>query len=503
MNFLKQIKKSFFEKDNNGKNRFLSGKFLGFALLAFVNVTAVAVASIAWFAQIGKESRIAMVSGDLNVDIKKITAYKYVYPFYKYSTEFIDYDNGGQVKKYIIEDHTLTYSYTENEEVITQNVDDITFSSNSATINLSSPIIGGYSSTESGVLSSTNIHYPDSDEFRYYLVGDNIFNATDNHPWSTTSAVAFANRSDVTNDSPAITTNVIISAGSTFILFDSKGAKSNACKYFKYNSISESGSPFRIIDNGERIKCLRSGIYTITHKPGILKIDLRQTADNKIDIAVINNNPLDPTKISIDYAGGVYDKSRPIDYYLPDAIYNQNTMVILDVELFFKNGSEIDLNLTVKRKDKNITRSMYDYGYSDTTHNLIGYVNENQQNLLNASDFYSFYALFTGTPYATTQSLWDGVHNLDNVNQRSKFVINREKGFDRETPCTIYTKENNDSTVISPNSSGRIYHCYIGIDYDSSYIKYFLNEKRLGKTYLLDRDFGFHFSGIQHLEGTN
>ena len=30
--------------------------------------------------------------------------------------------------------------------------------------------------------------------------------------------------------------------------------------------------------------------------------------------------------------------------------------------------------------------------------------------------------------------------------------------------------------------------------------EYFLNKNRLGKTYILDRDFGFHFSGIQHLE---
>ena len=44
---------------------------------------------------------------------------------------------------------------------------------------------------------------------------------------------------------------------------------------------------------------------------------------------------------------------------------------------------------------------------------------------------------------------------------------------------------------------------YYAIDYDYVFSKYFLYEKRLGKTYYLYRDFTFHFMAIQFLEGNS
>ena len=127
----------------------------------------------------------------------------------------------------------------------------------------------------------------------------------------------------------------------------------------------------------------------------------------------------------------------------------------------------------------------------------MGYVDATHQNLLRASDFYNFYATFTKTPYASASALWTGLHRVgDQYSQ--KFLNDTE--FDKTIDCTLHMKENDDSATVAASNTDNIYHCYIGIEYDYEHSVYFLDENRLGKTYLLDRDFGFHFSGIQHKE---
>ena len=116
-----------------------AAKIAGFVILAVGNVVAITVTTIAWFALDTKQSNIRMVSGDLGVEIQKVTAYKYVYPYYKNSTEFIDYDSVGTVKKYILEDHTITYSDTK--------VDQINITSDDATITLGTRFTGTSTTT--------------------------------------------------------------------------------------------------------------------------------------------------------------------------------------------------------------------------------------------------------------------------------------------------------------------------------------------------------------------
>ena len=72
--------------------------------------------------------------------------------------------------------------------------------------------------------------------------------------------------------------------------------------------------------------------------------------------------------------------------------------------------------------------------------------------------------------------------------------------YDKTIDCTLHGKELDDSIIVEPSASDNIYHCYIVIEYDYEHCVYFLDKNRLGKTYYLDRDFGFHFSGIQHKE---
>ena len=185
---------------------------------------------------------------------------------------------------------------------------------------------------------------------------------------------------------------------------------------------------------------------------------------------------------------------------MPTAIYNQNTTVILDVELNFTNPNPIDASLQIQRTNAS-SSSIYNLAdkYEDTTHNLVGYVDAQHQNLLRASDFYNFYAQFTKTPYESTSALWTGLHRVGDNNSQ-KFLSDTE--YDKTVDCTLNTKEQNDSLTIPACASNtdNIYHCYVVIEYDYEHSVYFLDKNHLGKTYYLDRDFGFHFSGTQHKE---
>ena len=75
--------------------------------LTIAVIATLSVASYAWFAMFTAGSNLATVTGDLNVNINKITAYKYVYPYYQNSTEFIDYGSTGTVKGYVVEDSSI------------------------------------------------------------------------------------------------------------------------------------------------------------------------------------------------------------------------------------------------------------------------------------------------------------------------------------------------------------------------------------------------------------
>lgn len=498
MKFSEKLKAIFSKKGENGK--FHYGKLIGFIALSVGNVAAVSIGTIAWFALDTKESTIQMVSGDLDVEIRTVTAYKYVYPYYKNSTEFIDYDSEGTIKKYILEDHTISFD--------DQPVDEMTFSSDEATISLGERVTRS-NTTNPANASALNVCIPASPspyipEFRYYLIGDNKFYGTDNS-WTIVDSYAFGLQEDVTSLKPAIIDNVVVSAGSSFALLETREIGSNYdYDYFPLTEIAEDGSPFRIIDSnddgvGDTLYCLRSGIYTFAYSPNQLSIELR-TSDGgqRKDYSVIYNNSLDPTKISIDYAGSGDTQLYPtIDHYLPTAIYNQNTALVLDVELNYKNVNPVVAGLEVKRTDAT-SNSIYNTPskYEDTVYNRVGYLDAQHVNPLRASDFYNYYAKFKKTAYASTSDLWSEMHRVGDASSQ-KFL--NDTSYDKTINCTLNVS-GLDSTTIPASGVDNIYHCYIGIEYDYEYSAYFLDKNRLGKTYLLDRDFGFHFYGTQYVE---
>ena len=197
------------------------GKIIGFSLLIAGSVGAVTMTTLAWFNLTAKESKIKMVTGDLNVEINKVSAYKYVYPYYKNSTEFVDYDAEGVIKKYVLEDHVLKYNNTD--------VDDIAINSDDATVTLGTRYGGStsdYYTTNQNAASSSKVCIPELEdytlykpEFRYYLIGDDLFCGVDNS-WSLTDGYAFAKKDTVSAQAPAVLDNVVVSAGSSFRLLE-------------------------------------------------------------------------------------------------------------------------------------------------------------------------------------------------------------------------------------------------------------------------------------------
>ena len=527
-------------------------KFLLFAGISMVNLFGLAAASIAWFNVIAKEASIDAVSGDLNVDIKKVTAYKYVYPFYEGSTEFINYDGEGQIKSYIVEDASIT-------DAVNDDPVEFTLSKASGTC-LRSP----------GASSPTSIYYhyqhdysSENKDIRYFLMGDSVFTGTNSDSWSTLTSVPLSS----TADASASIDNVVVSKGAKFMFFDADGLVNTSCSYFSYATNATNGR-FKVVDGV--IECLKSGIYSFSYVKTVNgntpSYSLTISLSGRSDEAIIGNGIFDTTKVSIDYYGmSDIQKQQYLDEhgdpsilaYLPTAIKDQNTLVVFDVELQYKNANPITAGLKIVR-NSNDSETVTDYD-NDSQHlsGVTSTKNGNDiiinRNPVHASDFYAFYSIFTTTPFEDgleTQGtvadlealenivspeegdiyqvtdpgkpyryngsswedasilltaggkIWDALHKSPS-NSLVKFHNDTDESFLTTIPFPMHLKENEDSLSIPASlnvQDSPTYHCYIGVDYDYEHMRFFMNENRLGKTYYLDRDFGFYFTGEQYLE---
>ncbi|MBO6285294.1 MAG: Ig-like domain-containing protein [Bacilli bacterium] len=188
-------------------------------------------------------------------------------------------------------------------------------------------------------------------------------------------------------------------------------------------------------------------------------------------------------------------------------------MVVFDVELRYKNANPVRAGLKAWRNPTQPSNSIYALAskYDDKTSHLHGYQIINdvvQRNALNASDFYTFYSVFTKNPFSTPEQMWTAMHQKTDEEDAEGALFSKFStggSYDDSVSCRLCLKDKTgadvDSLVIPGNDPdvGSVYHCYVGIDYDYEHTAFFLNENRLGKTYLLDRDFGFYFMGTQLL----
>lgn len=484
-----------------------SKKIAAFLSLALGSALAFSSATFAWFyLSTNLGASMSTFSGDLGVTIEKVSAYKYVYPYHNNSVEFIDYDAVGQVKSYVVED---------------ANVETPNNLANKVTFTLGKKISFPYATSSSDEnIGPAKIHYENSRNFKYYLIGNNTFSGVSTNPWSTFSATAFARKDPPAANEPVSIENIVVSKGAEFILFDANTINGNYCNYFTYNSptTAPSGnSRFAVLDSN-RIQCLASGIYKFDYRVEDETFYLDITLTSRSDNAVIGSNLIDPTKITIDYRGAAASTYASLNDYLPFAIHDQKTMVVLDVELSYQNKNPVVAGLQITRESIK-SHSIYSFsGKYNTTNEYTfrGYVNNNNRNPLYASDFYAFSSLISKgeNAFATPTDAWNAFHSTyqtdyeENNAGKQQIVplanpyqkFQNDTSYDSTIECNLRPKTGNDSTFIPASSSNSIYHCYIAIDYDYERMQFFTNQDRVGKTFLLDRDFSFYFTAVEYLE---
>ncbi len=459
-------------------------KIAAVTALVIGNLASVAIGTIAWFSAAMARSNIDTVTGDLNVSIQKVTAYKYEYPYYRNSTDLINYDGVGAAKGYVMTD----VNYPSNPQFANQTVVNLGTAESKIEKQYS---LDGRDGT---------IRYPGGDRFRYFLIGDSVFSGlSESDDWATDTGIPFSSSNNV-ESVDVYRRNIIIPVGARFTVFDARSVGvlnadgKGTCAFFSQCAI-ESGNPrFRasVVDGIPTLECLKCGIYNFTYSFDSESGDYSLTIDavSRSDDAIIGNNMLDATMISINNSGSVNESN------FSQGVFDQKTTVILDVELAYRNASEISAGLKVIRSRDS------GFDYSDDASNTIGYVDEEHPNALLASDFYSFCPLFTDTPYASADEVWTAFHK--NQIENTEMAYSRF-GNTKEQACVLNLGGSLSSTTIPPGNVSddfplevtASYHCYIAIEYDCARYRYFTIGDRLAKTYKLVRDFRFHFTGEQ------
>lgn len=506
-------------------------KFFLVAIITAANLFGAAVGSIAWFDTVAKNANVSAVAGDMMIQPKKVTAYKYVYPYYSGDTEFINYDSVGAIKKYVVEDTSIEGADSASDTALT-------FS-----LGINSTATTCYNKATLGnddVATATHIHYHYNENygsdsvFRYFLLGNETFIGSAGVDYSTVTVEnthnAFVSKSDYnrqgTEQDPLPTIqDVVVSAGSEFILFDASTVAQSNCSYFTYSAPNVANPRFVALDDngtavpynqqgnvGTRLKCLKAGIYTFSIGQNGLTITLQ---NDRSDESIIGNGKLDAAKISIDYYGMSPEEKTAAGYsgmseYYPKAIHDQNAMVIFDIELECQNVNPITAELQIRRTssgtDDNAIYKLENH-YSNATYNKQGYDGTNR-NPMHASDFYCYKASIPNVPYASATALWNALHQENDLesNLYNGFVRFQDTGFDYENDdyeTFIDCPLNGGNPYIIPGhdaSAPVSFHCYIAVDYDPLHIKFFMDENRLGNTFFLDRDFVFYFKGTESLE---
>ena len=483
---------SFFKKSaSGGKQRKAKKRVIALTSLAIGNALAVSAASFAWFIVATQGSELSTISGDMNVKINRITAHKYNYPFYAGSTEFIDYGASPTLKGYVLQDSSVVCPSSPSTTM------HLSLSANYS----SSDVSSGFGDEEKG---PDKVHISSKPAFRYCLMGDTVFTGRDETPsspaWSTLTANSFA----ITEAGVATIGNLILSVGAKFSFYDlatvaySEGVAQSILNY-SLDGFEEENSLFQI--EGGYLKCLLTGIYDFSFSSDTLTIRLLSDDSGNI----VRNNVLDPMMISLDY-GVNPEGHESIEDYLPVAIKRQFTMIVLDVEIKYTNINPIKAGLRVIRNPLGLMSPaiyLLPNQYDNTTSHLIGYINGGPRNALLASEFFAYSSCFGKTPFPSQEAMWTAMHqetNHQSDGENNDFVKFDVEGLFKTTLECNLQKTNDAESLIIPGGDEDTYHCYIGIDYDYEYADFFMLAARKGKTYLLDRDFGFYFYGTEYLE---
>ncbi len=261
-------------------------KIVAATMFAIFSLFSTMCACFAWFTINNPSIKIETVSGDMSISVKKVSAYRYVYPYYAGSNSFIDYQAEASIKEYII-------------------LND---------------------SNESFQPPDTSAVTEDTNNNSYYIVGDKTFIGTDKfEEYQTSSGIIFATKGE-----SLVADGVPLSKGAHLAI-----TKNNK-DFFQFENITSNNNENISTKENKFITINRAGIYDFEMNKNSLTLNRRQREDD----AILEMTIFDPTYALLQGQGD----SKAV------AVYNQNTCLIYDILIDVKNDThDFELTLDAKR----------------------------------------------------------------------------------------------------------------------------------------------------------
>lgn len=335
-------------------------------------------AVFAWFVVVNPSTKIETVTGDMSISLNKLSAIKYVYPFYPGSNDFINYSKEGKLKTYVLNDSTVSTSSFDGEIIpsITKDVNALN---------------------------------------ACYLVGNSVFlGTTEETQYSLSSGIILNSSADGNTFSVK---SVSLSVNSKFLLADNEGTELefSTVTYHKDGKDTDLKDDF-LNKNKTLFLAKKAGFYdfTITKKQ-TGGYDLTITSQSRAaDASILGMTLFDPTYATL------YSMNEE------EAIYKQNTCLVYDVEISVKNEMRAFLlNLQVKRK---------------ALDNEDGYKNENQYYLSKYLSFKAAMASEINNP--SIKSIYDFFHSRKESSGSFTYNFGGQKfGTKDKTELDIFLKD--------------------------------------------------------------
>lgn len=261
-----------------------------FASLTMFVLISTMVASFSWFLIVHPSTSLDTVSGDMSITLNRLSALRYVYPFYSSSNSFIDYSKEGKIKEYVLNDSSCEFK------------ENITVTNNSS-VTLSNP---------------------------YYLVGNDVFlGETTSNQFDVSSAFILTSSADSKSYRAE---NVTLSSGSQFVIIDNKLNIQGFASLTLLDGILYENNSFRVTK-----ACLVNLELSIDDSSNIT---FKFEKVSRSDDAILSMTLFDPTLA----------KLNGQETNLKEAIYDQNTCLIYKIDLKIKSQThDFLLNMDVKR----------------------------------------------------------------------------------------------------------------------------------------------------------
>jgi hypothetical protein len=438
------------QKNKTNRNLILA---TGFSIITLFSMMC---ATFAWFLVPKPNVTLDTVSGDMSISVDKLSAYRYVYPFYKDSNSYIDYsiDSDGKDKGQL-------------KEFVIKNTEEI-----------------------KALDSVPTIQHDDSfTKTALYLVGDHTYlGETTSTEFSLSSGLIF---SSSTSALEFTISDVNLSIGSHFAVARNDGTIVEFTGFTGSDNIIYSNSHFT---------CKKAGLYDFKITKSSTASDatytMEITYDSRDDESILGMTLFDPTYALLN------GKTNTLEGRA-SAIYEQNTCLIYDVEISVKNQTRnFQLSLDVKRKELSDDTGKYTSSSSSNQYCLSKYVTyrykEYEENDTVADLFEStFHSSKDGTIYNKPDSYTQDTTTLETTSSDDADSSSSMNVLTFDDSSTTSLSLFKDKKPTSYDSESTKFHFYIAVDYSPVAIEYFFEENQLSKVYDLIRDYTFYFSSSQ------